>query len=130
MKEFRTELIPAVTASRIRLKDAVFTIGSCFADAIGDHLTENKFKVWNNQFGTVYNPTSIHRLLLLSLENRLPSPESYLQNEDVYFNYNFHSSHSALNRQELENNIKNSITNATEFLKNTNRIIITYGTAF
>jgi hypothetical protein len=130
MKEFRTELIPVVSASRIRLKDTIFTIGSCFAGAIGDQMTENKFKVWNNQFGTVYNPTSIHHLLLFALENKLPSPESYLQNEGVHLNYNFHSLYSALNQQELENEIKTSITEANEFLKNTNRIIITHGTAF
>jgi len=130
MKEFRTELTPSVSASPIRLKDTIFTIGSCFADTIGDHLTENKFSVWNNQFGTVYNPTSIHRLVLLALENRLPSTESYLQNEGIYFNYNFHSSHSASNQQELENKIETSIINANEFLRNANRIIITYGTAF
>jgi len=130
MKEFRTELTPSVSASPIGLKDTIFTIGSCFADAIGDHLAENKFNVWNNQFGTVYNPLSIHHLLSFGLENKLPLPESYLQNEGVYVNYNFHSSHSALNLQELENRIKTSIVNASEFLKNTNRIIITYGTAF
>ncbi len=130
MKEFRTELTPSVSASTIGLKDTILTIGSCFADEIGSRLTENKFDSWNNRFGTVYNPTSIHCLLLLALENKLPSSESYLHNEEVHFNYNFHSSLSALNQQELENKVKTSIANANEFLKNTNRIIITYGTAF
>ena len=130
MKEFRTELTPSVSASPIGLKDCIFTIGSCFADAIANHLYENKFKVSNNQFGTVYNPISIHRLLLLALENQLPLSETYLQNEGVYFNYDFHSSHSALNQQELENKIKTSIGEANDFLKNADRIILTYGTAF
>jgi len=130
MKEFRTELMPSVSASPIGLKETIFTIGSCFADAIGDHLTENKFNVWNNRLGTVYNPSSIHRLLLLALENKLPSIESYLQNEGVYFNYNFHSAQSALNRQELEDKIKTSIEKVNEFLRKANRIIITYGTTF
>ncbi|HEV8512327.1 MAG TPA: GSCFA domain-containing protein, partial [Cyclobacteriaceae bacterium] len=128
MKEFRTELIPSVSASLIGLKDTIFTIGSCFADEIGDHLTENKFQVWNNQLGTVYNPISIHRLLLLTLENKEPLLERYLQNEGVYFNYDFHSSHSAASQPELESKIKSAIKNANEFLKNANRIVITYGT--
>src|SRR6478752_6877797 len=102
MTEFRTELTPSVSASPIGLKDTIFTIGSCFAGAIGDHLAENKFNVWNNQFGTVYNPISIHCLLLLALEGKLPLQESYLQNNGIYFNYDFHSSHSSLSREELE----------------------------
>jgi hypothetical protein len=130
MNDFRTELTPGFSTSRIGLKDAIFTIGSCFADAIGDHLTENKFNVWNNQFGTVYNPVSIHRLLSLALENKLPKRESYLQNEGVYFNYSFHSSHSAFSDQELQDKIKTSIVKANEFLKYANRIIMTFGTAF
>src|SRR6478752_6926310 len=130
MKEFRTELIPSISASPIGLKDPIFTVGSCFADAIGDHLSENKFNVWNNQFGTVYNPHSIHRLLSLALENKMPLQENYLQNDGVYFSYDFHSSHSALSQRELEGKIMTSIKNANEFLKNSARIIITYGTAF
>jgi len=130
MKEFRTELTPAISTWPIALKDNIFTVGSCFADTIGNHLTENKFRVWNNQFGSIYNPISIHRLVLFSLRSELPISDSYLKNEGIYLNYNFHSSHSALSRQELETKIKNSIAGATEFLKNTNRIIITYGTAF
>jgi hypothetical protein len=130
MKEFRTELIPAVSASPIGLKERIFTIGSCFADAIGSQLTENKFKVWNNRFGTVYNPISIHQLILVALENEAPSSDSYLRNEGVYFNYHYHSSYSALTKQELDNKIKTAIEDANEFLKNTNRVFITYGTAF
>jgi len=130
MKEFRTELTPSVSASPIGLNDSIFTIGSCFADAIGDRLAENKFSVRSNPFGTVYNPLSIHRLLLLALENKLPAPESYLQNEEVHVNYNFHSSFSSLNKEELENKIQTSLIESNDFFKNTNRIIITYGTAF
>lgn len=130
MKEFRTELTPSVSASPIGLKDAIFTIGSCFANEIGGHLSENKFQVWDNKLGTVYNPISIHRLLSSALENKLPLQESYLQDEGVYFNYDFHSSQSASTQQELESKIKSAIKSANEFLKKANRIIITYGTAF
>jgi len=130
MKEFRTELIPVVSTSPFGLKERIFTIGSCFADEIGSHLAENKFNVWNNQFGAVYNPISIHQLFEFGLQKSLPSSESYLENGDVHLNYHFHSAYSSLNKDELETKIKASIGEANEFLKNGNRIIITYGTAF
>ena len=129
MKEFRTEINPAVSTSPIGLRDTIFTIGSCFADSIGGHFAENKFKVWSNQLGTVYNPISIHKTLLFGLENKLPG-SGYLHHEGVSLNYHFHSSYSSLSRHELEAKIKKSIVEANQFLKDANRIIITYGTAF
>ncbi len=129
MNDFRTELIPPQSASPINLKDKIFTIGSCFADAMGKHLLENKFES-NNCFGTVYNPVSIHQLLLFGLEQELPSPASYLENEGIHFNYDFHSSFSSLQKKGLENKIETKIAAANQFLKTANRIIITYGTAF
>jgi hypothetical protein len=129
MKEFRTEIIPAVSASPIGLSDTFFTIGSCFAEAMGNHFHENKFKVWNNRFGTVYNPNSIHKTLLFALENKLPE-SGYLHHEGINLNYHFHSSYSSLSRSELEVKLRKSIDEASQFLKDANRIIITYGTAF
>ncbi|HLZ16782.1 MAG TPA: GSCFA domain-containing protein [Cyclobacteriaceae bacterium] len=130
MKEFRTELNPAVSASPIGLRDSIFAIGSCFADAIGSHLDANKFPVWNNRLGSVYNPISIHRLLIFGLENKSPASESYLQNEGVHLNYHFHSSCSAFSKKELEDKIRTSVGEACGALRNAHRIIITYGTAF
>ncbi|MBI1767087.1 MAG: GSCFA domain-containing protein [Bacteroidetes bacterium] len=130
MKDFRTELIPSISHSPIGLMDKIFTIGSCFADEIGNQLKESKFTISNNPFGTIYNPVSIHRLLLLGLKKSFPGQESYSQNEDIYFNYHFHSSFSSLNRGDLESKIQNSILESNSFLKTADRIIITYGTAF
>jgi len=130
MKEFRTELTPKISPSSIGLKDKIFTIGSCFSDEIGHLLAENKFTVYKNPFGTVYNPISIHELLILSLNKILPAADTYSENDEIHFNYNFHSSFSSLTKSELEAKVQNSIVESNLFLKNTNRVIITYGTAF
>lgn len=130
MKEFRTELVPTVSVSPLGLEDPVFTIGSCFADAMGARLAENKFKVWNNRMGTVYNPISIHRQLFFGLENKLPSADSYLRNEEINFNYHFHSSFSSPQKEDLEKKIHTAVAESNDFLAKANRIIITYGTAF
>ena len=128
--DWRTELNVKPSENKITLSNRIFTVGSCFADEIGNHLFENKFQVSNNPFGTVYNPVSIHRLLLFGLNKSFPGQESYSQNEDIYCNYHFHSSFSSLNQGDLENKIENSILESNFFLKTANRIIITYGTSF
>ncbi len=130
MNDFRTELISQPSTFPLNLKDKIFTIGSCFADEIGSRLVENKFPVSNNPFGTVYNPISIHELLLFGLNKSFPEKESYSQNNEIHFNYHFHSAFSSMNHDDLETKIQNSILEANSFFKNANRIIVTYGTAF
>jgi hypothetical protein len=127
--DWRTELNVKPSRNKITLSDKIFTIGSCFSDEMGQLLGENKFQV-ARPFGTVYNPISIHRLLSLGLNKGFPTEESFGQNEDVYFNYHFHSSFSSLNRKELEKRIEKSITESNEFLKTANTVVITFGTAF
>ncbi|MBS1558009.1 MAG: GSCFA domain-containing protein [Bacteroidetes bacterium] len=127
---WRTELFPNHSAVKIRLAGPVFTIGSCFADEIGNRLTESKFQVAVNPFGTVYNPVSIHRLLNFGLTGELPSEESYGQQEEIYFNYHFHSAFSSLKKEELQIRLEEVIAQTNLFLKKAEWILITYGTAW
>jgi hypothetical protein len=127
---WRTELRVSPSRNRISLSNKIFTIGSCFSDEIGQHLLENKFTVSKNPFGTVYNPMSIHKLLLFGLDKTFPSSDSYSQKEGIHFNYHFHSSFSSSSRINIESKIHEVISESNAFLKNANCIIITYGTAF
>ncbi|MBS1490166.1 MAG: GSCFA domain-containing protein [Bacteroidetes bacterium] len=127
---WRTELIPSLSTDKIRLTTPVFTIGSCFADEIGHRLTDNKFQAAVNPFGTVYNPVSIHRLLNFGLTGELPPEESYDQQEEIYFNFHFHSVFSSLKKDELQIRLKEVIAKSNSFLKMAEWIIITYGTAW
>lgn len=43
----------------ISLKDKTFILGSCFADNIGQKMTDLGFEVCVNPFGTIYNPVSV-----------------------------------------------------------------------
>lgn len=43
----------------ISLKDKIFILGSCFADNIGQKMTDLGFEVCVNPFGTIYNPVSV-----------------------------------------------------------------------
>lgn len=130
MQNFRTEV--EVKASRIKfsIHDPVLTIGSCFADTIGDQLVNSKFKVLKNPFGTVYNPLSLHKLLHFSTANILPEHNSFIENSGIFLNYDFHSSLSALSQHGLEDILKERIAKAHNFLRSTKWLMITYGTAW
>lgn len=130
MNHFRTIVSPQPSSHKIGLKSGVFTIGSCFADAIGQRLSSSKFDSLVNPFGTTYNPISIHKNIFYALKNELPVDHTYLVRDDVHFNYDFHSRFSALDKSELTNAINNTIGTGHYFLKTAHYILITYGTAW
>ncbi|GIV36237.1 MAG: hypothetical protein KatS3mg032_0616 [Cyclobacteriaceae bacterium] len=127
---FRTELHPQALKNRISLRHSIFTTGSCFSDTIGQALTENKFTVLNNPFGTVYNPLSIHRQISHSLDNRMPDEHGYLQRDDIFLHYDYHSRFAAFSKHSLEELLSSAVSGAHRFLQNTHWLIITYGTAW
>jgi hypothetical protein len=130
MKEFRTEIKVTPAAAPMGTKNVVLTQGSCFADAIGNRLAGYKIKSLVNPFGVIYNPESIHKVLNYSIFNE-PLPEhTYLQQEEVFLNYNFHSEFSALKKEELVARLTNAIGASHYFLKDTDWLVITYGTAW
>lgn len=127
---FRTELHPTPLPVKIRLTDSILTIGSCFSDTIGQQLNDHKLTTLINPFGTIYNPVSIHRLIELAADKRMPDEAGYALRDDVHIHYDFHSKFDALSRQALESSIQNSINLAHQFLQDADWLMITYGTAW
>jgi hypothetical protein len=130
MSSFRTEFSTGLNKSTIPLNARILTIGSCFADGIGEKFLENKFQVLVNPFGTVYNPLSIHKLIGMAIRNQNPAAETYLINDEVHCNYDFHSSFSAANREQLQEKIKNAMELVHSFLVKCDFLFITYGTSW
>ncbi|MEQ9424935.1 MAG: GSCFA domain-containing protein [Cyclobacteriaceae bacterium] len=129
MLDLRTEVTPKLSSQKVSLSDKIFTIGSCFSQVIGVYFRDNKFDILSNPFGNVYNPLSIFKLIALGLKNEQPKTEGYLQQDEVHYHFDFHSDLSALSREDLEAKFKQKIVQVHQFLKDTNWLMITFGTA-
>jgi hypothetical protein len=129
MDQFRTELILKSAEHKISLYQPIITLGSCFADNIGQKLSVTKFSVSANPFGTIYNPVSIHKLILQSVYNQLPLEHTYLSNQDISLNYDFHSEFAAPSKSLLEPKIKDTLGHTHHFLRKSKFLFITYGTS-
>jgi hypothetical protein len=130
MSEFRTIVSISKSNFRIGLKDAILTLGSCFSDAMGDRFKQFKFDVLTNPFGVIYNPLSIHKTLSYASHNTKPTEGSYLMNQDVHLNFDFHSQFSSMSRPALEERISAAVTETSQHLHRCHCIILTYGTAW
>lgn len=130
MNDWKTDLNVKSADRPIHLNDPILTIGSCFSQAIGQHLYDNKFNLIINPFGTVYSPISIHYLLKLALRKGEVSEEDFLVHQEVHYHYQFHSSFAGLSRQELAEQISRTINQVNHFISTARFLIITYGTAW
>lgn len=126
---FHTELTPEPLPLSLRLADKILTVGSCFADIMGRQLAEHKLAVTNNPFGTVFNPVSISKLLLLALAGGQPDELLYVERDGVWFHYDFHSSFWALSRGELTHKLTVRLQQVGDALRRADWLMLTLGTA-
>lgn len=128
--DFRTELLLQPSAWKFGLKDSLLTIGSCFAQSIGQRLTENKFRAMVNPFGTTYHPFAIHKLMRYASFHGYPTEHTYLVNRGIHYNYDFHSSLADRSKANLQKQIEERIAAAHHYLKDCRVVLLTYGTAW
>ncbi|SKB55604.1 GSCFA domain-containing protein [Dyadobacter psychrophilus] len=133
MREIKlsTEVGIAPSEWKISQHSRVMTIGSCFADVLGNQLGGYKFPVLNNYFGTVFNPLAIAKILDGIIENRQPNSALFLQNPDkIWLHHDFHSSLYGLDQARLQAELTERSATAKVFLQGADVLVITFGTAF
>ena len=127
---FRTELVIPASSRQIQLKSKIFSVGSCFAEVIGHKLQFNKFQVMINPFGVIFNPVSIARLIENTLTGKAINQTLMVEREGIWYHYDYHSSISAQTPEQLTNRLSEQSALTSEFLRKTDWILITLGTAF
>jgi hypothetical protein len=114
----------------ISYPDKIMLVGSCFTEHIGNSLANFKFPVLQNPNGILFDPSSVCRSLVSYIENKQYQPEELFQLNEVWNSWHHHSRFSNIDPKECLEDINVSQTNAHEFLKQANWIIITLGSAF
>lgn len=129
MKNFRTTIELDIAKLELNYSDRFFSMGSCFAEEMGQRLLDRKFNFCQNPFGILYNPMSIANAV-----NRLIRGDKYkaseLQKSDSYFfSYDHHGRFSRESEEETLTEINSEFEAATRALKQASVIIFTFGTA-
>ena len=130
MEQFRTIVSPSGRSPVLFQNTPILTLGSCFSDAMGKQLQDNKFQVKINPFGVIYNPISLHQVLRYTVLNEMPPASTFVLNQEVYRNFDFHSSFAALTREECERAIQLTINTLHAWIPTCQVILLTYGTAW
>lgn len=130
MNTFRT-VFPGHTGSvKINHDQYLFLIGSCFSSGIGKKLDGAGFRTINNPFGVLFNPGSIQICLQRILSRHFLTKDDLFFHEGLWRSFLFHSSMASPDVDECLARTNQVITDAHAFLKKTNVLFITFGTAW
>lgn len=128
--EFRKKIDVPKSNLSINYQSKLMLIGSCFAENIGQNLSQNKFNVNINPFGILYNPASI-AVVLKRMMDGTPFSESELrENNGLFVSFMHHGSYSKPTKEEALELINQSLQTAIEDLRNADTLLITFGTSY
>jgi hypothetical protein len=130
MSQFRTRVDIPESKYRLTHNTKSVFLGSCFADNVGLRLKDYKFPIEHNPFGVLYNPASIRKCLDILLDTRLVTDADLYYYDNQWLSFNHHSVFSNHDKKECLRNINERIKTASEFLKKSSFLFITYGTAW
>lgn len=128
--KFRTEINLDKSNNLIEHNANLLTIGSCFAQNIGEYFKRFRFNVMCNPFGVLYNPVSILNSFKLALENKTFVQEDLIENSGEWHSFYHHSDFSHHDPKICLDKINKGLKETSEFLAKADVVIITYGTAY
>lgn len=115
---------------KINYSDKVLLVGSCFTEHISDRLRQHRFSVLQNPNGILFNPLSVADSLRDYLMGRQYTASDLFQLNELWNSWDHHTRFSHVDAQAALSGINNSLTEASAFLRETNVLIITLGSAF
>ena len=128
--KFRTETDITPFTDKIGYENRILALGSCFADNISEILRQAKFRIVSNPTGVLFNPASIAQTLHRFESGRKATADELRESGGRCFGYDFHGSLAAETPEKALENINAAIAAGHKALKECDRIIITFGTAW
>ena len=117
----------------ISYDDKIMMLGSCFSDNIGGQLKDFGFDVCVNPFGTLYNPLSILQSVRMLLGDSIFGPEDCVEigaGDSRICSFSHHTSFARTSEEEFLVHANGALSEAREFFKECDKVIITLGTSW
>lgn len=117
----------------ISYDDKIMMLGSCFSDNIGGQLKDFGFDVCVNPFGTLYNPLSILQSVRMLLGDSIFGPEDCVEigaGDSRICSFSHHTSFARTSEEEFLVHANADLSEAREFFKECDKVIITLGTSW
>lgn len=128
--KFTTEVEIVKTDFKLNYDSVGVVVGSCFAQNIGEKLSQNGFQVVKNPCGASYNPLSVCRTFELITGRAEFTQDCVVACGDRFVSFDHSTQFAKSTQQETFSDIKASLDDAGEVFGRSTYIIITLGTAW
>lgn len=128
--QFRTEIRIPKNQNPIDYNSKIVSLGSCFAENMGEKFEYFKFQNAVNPFGIIFNPVSIENSISRIVHQK------YFTEADLFFHnerwhcYEVHSELSHPDKEAFLHNLNQILEATHNQITNASHIIITYGTSW
>lgn len=130
MPNLTTPVIVPQLPFKVDYSTGIVSLGSCFADEIGERLREGDFHVEQNPFGALYNPASIAAAVRRLMEGRPIGMEDLVEHEGLWHSWHHHGSFSKTTPEETLATCNDRIHQAHKALQEASLLMVTFGTAW
>jgi GSCFA family len=128
--QFRTQIPISKSNDLIDYNARIVSLGSCFAQNMGEKFNYFKFQNIVNPFGIIFNPVSIEKII-----SRVVNEEYYTEKDIFFHNERWHcfEAHSDLSHENKDifiENLNQIIKSTNQQITKSTHIIITLGTSW
>jgi lysophospholipase L1-like esterase len=128
--QFRTKINIIPNPNPIDYNSKIVSLGSCFAENMGDKFQYFKFQSSTNPFGIIFNPVSIERIIDRVVNDTLFTEEDIFFHNERWHCFEVHSDLSCASQEELLTSLNQILRKTKKQLQEATHVIITYGTSW
>lgn len=115
---------------KINYNSKLLLLGSCFSENIGNKLNYYKFNSEINPFGILFHPKAIETLITNAINKKVYTEADLTFQNERWHCFDAHSNLSAVNKNEILNNLNKANTATLKYLTDSTHVIITLGTSW
>ncbi|MFN3753470.1 GSCFA domain-containing protein [Flavobacterium sp.] len=127
---FTTKVPVPVYEYPIDYRSKILSLGSCFAENMGEKFQYFKFQITTNPFGIIFNPVSIEKLADRIVNQTLFTEADIFFHNDLWHCYDVHSELSHPDKMEFLKRLNLILQQSNPLIIQASHIIITYGTSW
>jgi len=127
---FTTKIPIAKSNAPIDYSSRIVSLGSCFAENMGEKFDFFKFQNTTNPFGIIFNPVSIEKIIDRAINLNYFTEDDLFFYNDLWHCYEVHSDLSNDNKEDFLSNLNQILKETNQQLTDATHIIITYGTSW
>ena len=128
--KWATEFTVPKSQFPISYQSKILSMGSCFAQTIGQKMTAAKFDCLVNPFGTIFHPMILGDLLDHAMFGDKMEENGVIQREGIYFYLGAHSDLFGDSLDELAQKYAVQLAAVKDYLETGTHLILTLGTSW